>query len=197
MTHYLAPPGENQTEVKRSRFLVFGEPISQRQQHDDQLAQLQQTHNKANHVCWAFRLQGDRAEEGYSDDGEPSGTAGMPMLNVLRHHNIVDYAVYVVRYFGGTKLGTGGLQRAYSGAVQHLLSELTLNAIVPMKSGIIKADFADESAIRREILLQHGSVTNCQYFVGHIELGFELPAHNTDELAHYCQLHQLSLSFTV
>src|SRR5690606_7146777 len=80
----------------------------------------------ATHNCWAFVAgpPGDTASIGMSDAGEPHGTAGRPMLDVLLHSDVGEVVAVVTRYFGGTKLGTGGLVRAYGGAVQHALAEL-------------------------------------------------------------------------
>ncbi len=88
----------------------------------------------ATHNCWAFAAgpPGDTARVGFSDDGEPHGTAGRPMLTVLQHSNVGELVCVVTRYFGGTKLGTGGLVRAYQGAVQeNLLSIPTCERIEP------------------------------------------------------------------
>ncbi|GGY41079.1 hypothetical protein GCM10011297_12610 [Bacterioplanes sanyensis] len=195
MTQYRAHDGHSELEVKRSRFIALGVVIASKADFERHLSQLQQQHNKASHVCWAFRCgTGNRPEEGYSDDGEPGGTAGMPMLNVLRHHNLVDYAVFVVRYFGGTKLGTGGLQRAYSGAVQQLIASLSLSAIVPTTQHQIELAFAQESGLRRELESHQAQVLDCQYRPDKVVMQVELPVHHEEALTHYCQLHQMQLS---
>ena len=102
-------------EEKKSRFLAFLVPIDQ---FDDRLEALRGDHRKASHHVTAFRRihEDDRIEEGAKDDGEPAGTSGMPMLKVLIGRQMVNCGVIVVRYFGGTKLGAGGLARAYSAA---------------------------------------------------------------------------------
>ena len=109
-------------EEKKSRFLGFVLPYAQ---FNDRLTVLRSEHPKANHHVTAFRLMrpDGRIEEGARDDGEPSGTSGMPILRLLIGERLIDVGVIVVRYFGGTKLGTGGLARAYPGVVKAALAE--------------------------------------------------------------------------
>lgn len=109
-------------EEKKSRFLAFLVPIGQ---FDEKLDLLKAEHRKANHHVTAFRrmLDDDRIEESAKDDGEPGGTSGMPVLKTLTGSGLVDAGIIVVRYFGGTKLGTGGLARAYSGAASRAIAE--------------------------------------------------------------------------
>ena len=106
-----------QTEVKRSKFLAFLVPIGDfAAMHE----KLKADHPKANHIVWAKRWFNDRRqlEEASSDDGEPKGCAGKPVLQVLRGNGLVECAIFVVRYFGGIKLGTGGMARAYGAAAK-------------------------------------------------------------------------------
>ena len=112
-----------ETEEKKSRFLAFVVPHAQ---FAERLAELRAEHPKANHHVTAFRAMrpDGRIEEGVKDDGEPSGTSGMPILRLLIGEGLVDVGAIVVRYFGGTKLGTGGLARAYPGAVKAALAAL-------------------------------------------------------------------------
>ena len=109
-----------ETEEKKSRFLAFVVPHAR---FADRLAELRAEHPKANHHVTAFRAMrpDGRIEEGAKDDGEPSGTSGMPILRLLIGERLVDVGAIVVRYFGGTKLGSGGLARAYPGAVKAAL----------------------------------------------------------------------------
>ena len=110
-----------ETEEKKSRFLAFVVPHAR---FAERLAELRAEHPKANHHVTAFRTMrpDGRIEEGAKDDGEPSGTSGMPILRLLIGEGLVDVGAIVVRYFGGTKLGTGGLARAYPGAVKAALA---------------------------------------------------------------------------
>lgn len=120
MSHYLVPAGEGVGEVeeKRSRFLGVCRRASDEDAARAVVDELRRTHHDARHHCSAFVLGPDAAVERSSDDGEPAGTAGAPMLEVLRGAGVSDAVVVVVRWFGGTLLGAGGLVRAYGDAAR-------------------------------------------------------------------------------
>jgi uncharacterized YigZ family protein len=124
----------DETIVNRSRFICFLKPCSSIADAKVFIKSLQALHPQANHHCYAF-ISG-RPENsqlyGFSDDGEPSGTAGKPMLTMLMGSNVGEICAVVVRYFGGTKLGPGGLQRAYGGSVRQALTLLTTKLKIPM-----------------------------------------------------------------
>lgn len=113
------------TEVNRSKFLTYLVPLSQYYGLQDTL---KKEHPKANHVVYALRYLNEYKQtvENSSDDGEPKGCAGTPALNVLRGEELISCAVLIVRYFGGIKLGTGGMARAYALAVKNVIKESTL-----------------------------------------------------------------------
>ena len=118
---------ESLTEVKRSKFITHLVPISE---YKGLQEKLKAEHPKANHVVYALRYlnEFDQVVENASDDGEPKGCAGTPALNVMRGEGLINCAVLIVRYFGGIKLGTGGMARAYALAVKDVVkvSELVL-----------------------------------------------------------------------
>ncbi len=118
-------PFESLTEVKRSKFFTYLVPISQ---YEGLQAKLKVENPKANHVVYALRYMNDfdQIVEQSSDDGEPKGCAGTPALNVLRGGELINCAVLIVRYFGGIKLGTGGMARAYAEAVKDVLNKAEL-----------------------------------------------------------------------
>lgn len=113
--------------------------------------EIRQEFPDATHNCWAFAAgkPGDTNSVGMSDDGEPSGTAGRPMLNVLLHSSVGEVAVVVTRYFGGVKLGTGGLVRAYTGCVQHALEALPLQRFMIMKQLLVSVAYAEVDVMLR------------------------------------------------
>lgn len=117
---------EDELIVNRSRFICYLRPCTSITQAKAMLKELQQLHPQASHHCHAFltKAADDSQGYGFSDDGEPSGTAGKPMLSVLQGGGVGQMCAVVVRYFGGTKLGTGGLQRAYGGSVRQALTFL-------------------------------------------------------------------------
>jgi len=113
------------TEIKRSTFLSYLLPIAKFEEFHEIL---RSDHPKAAHIVWAYRKLNKYSQiiEAQSDDGEPKGTSGQPCLNALRGAGLIDAAVLVVRYFGGIKLGTGGLVRAYGGAANLAINEANL-----------------------------------------------------------------------
>lgn len=122
----LAAVATGELEVKRSRFLTEVHPVASPHDADAVVAGLRRRYDDARHHCVAavFGLHGENARS--DDDGEPGGTAGMPMLEVLRRRSLTDVVAVVARYFGGVKLGAGGLVRAYSGAVSATLDSARL-----------------------------------------------------------------------
>ena len=116
-------------EVKKSRFVAFAWHVNSEEEALDLIGQVRDP--SASHTCWAIRIGGRVCR--CSDDGEPSGTAGRPILNTVESMNLDQVCVAVTRYYGGTKLGTGGLCRAYSGAARELLQQIPLQEIIPMR----------------------------------------------------------------
>lgn len=116
----------NETIIQRSRFITYLAAAPSIEAAHEFLSEIRALHPDATHHCWAFLVgvPGSSGKVGMSDDGEPHGTAGRPMLQVLSHCGIGDIAAVVVRYYGGTKLGKGGLVRAYAGGVQAALELL-------------------------------------------------------------------------
>ncbi len=117
-------PGEGIFRDRGSKFLGYAYPITSDQDIKEIIAKLKQEHPKANHHCWAIRWSTDRSIFRINDDGEPSGTAGRPILNTLLSRNLTNVAVVVVRYFGGTLLGVPGLINAYRTAAELALNEI-------------------------------------------------------------------------
>jgi len=145
--------------VKRSRFVCDIAPVASRDEAQAFIESIRAREPDARHHCWAY-IAGhpvSSIERASSDAGEPQGTAGKPMLNVLQHKGIGEIAVVVSRYFGGIKLGAGGLVRAYSTAVQQGMDVLVLAERVPTLAGSIRFPFALESGLRR--LLEQMAVT--------------------------------------
>ena len=120
MVFGIAAPVSHEVLIKKSRFIGCVQAVTGRAHAQEVVAQLWQQHPSAAHVCWALMAGGQSAAV---DDGEPGGTAGRPMLEVLRHHNLDGVLATVVRYFGGVKLGAGGLVRAYTDAIAGALAQ--------------------------------------------------------------------------
>lgn len=111
---------------KGSKFIAYAYPFKDENKLKEIIAELKSLHPKARHHCWAYRLSPDRSVFRVNDDGEPSGTAGRPILNALLSKDVTNILVVVVRYFGGTLLGVPGLINAYKTATQEALEAATI-----------------------------------------------------------------------
>lgn len=129
------------------------------------LDEVKKRYPDARHHCWAYLLGNPACatNAGMGDDGEPSGTAGKPILNVLQHKDVGDVMIIVVRYFGGIKLGAGGLTRAYSQAAQSVMTELPIKQHIHYQAVDIFCDYAQEQLIRHKLSLLEGKVSSVVY----------------------------------
>lgn len=118
--------GTVQEEIKKSKFICHVKRVSSEEEARDFINAIKKEHYKATHNCSAFIIGEHSDIKRTSDDGEPSGTAGVPMLGVLENHHITNSCVVVTRYFGGIKLGAGGLIRAYASSVAQAVREIGL-----------------------------------------------------------------------
>lgn len=131
-------PAEGTFKDKGSKFIAFAYPVKNEAEVKPHLVKLRAEHTKANHFCYAYRLSPDKSVFRVNDDGEPSGTAGRPILNVMLSAGITDTLIVVVRYFGGTLLGVPGLINAYKSAAAEAVTaadivEKTVNDIYEIK----------------------------------------------------------------
>jgi uncharacterized YigZ family protein len=146
----LAQPVHSDLVIKKSRFIGCVQAVADRAAAQAVVAQLRAEHPAATHVCWAFLAGGQSAA---NDDGEPGGTAGRPMLEVLRRQDLEGVLATVVRYFGGVKLGAGGLVRAYTDAVAQALlaaDKIPLQKMLTLRCAV---PYALEGLLRRELQL--------------------------------------------
>lgn len=146
----------DETIVNRSRFICYLAHCNSNEAAKTFLKKVQAIHPQARHHCYAFvSAQPENSQYyGFSDDGEPSGTAGRPMLQVLQGSNVGEICAVVVRYFGGIKLGTGGLQRAYGGSVRQALLLLHTKTKIPM--------------VHKTLACQYTQVNDILHFVNEI-----------------------------
>jgi uncharacterized YigZ family protein len=144
----LAAPVHSELIIRKSRFIGCVQPMADRASAQKVVAALWAQHPGARHVCWALLAGGQSAAV---DDGEPSGTAGRPMLDVLRHQDLEGVLATVVRYFGGVKLGAGGLVRAYNDAVAQALLQAEKVPIVRLTTLRCAVPYALEGLLRREL----------------------------------------------
>lgn len=154
---------------KQSRFIAHITPY---EEFDALLAQLRLKHPKASHHVTAYRVisEDNRIHESAKDDGEPAGTSGMPVLKTLIGANLINTGMIVTRYFGGTKLGTGGLARAYAAASKLAISQAGLVEWARITSDEFQTDFATSSKVERLVAIHGLKITDRQFD----ELGVKL-----------------------
>lgn len=152
-SRYRIPASDHRVEeeIKRSRFITTIAHTPSVEAAREFVARISAEFADANHNCWAYVVgpPGSTAQIGMSDDGEPHGTAGRPMLTVLLHCEIGDISAVVTRYFGGTLLGKGGLVRAYSGGVQLALDNLSTIERVPKATLTVVIDYSSITLFKR------------------------------------------------
>ncbi len=160
MSLSLAAPVHSELLIKKSRFIGCVQPVADRAAALAVVARLRAEHPGAAHVCWALLAGGQSAA---NDDGEPGGTAGRPMLEVLRHQDLDGVLATVVRYFGGVKLGAGGLVRAYTDAVAQALRGAEKVPRIRLRALRCEVPYALEGLLRREIDAAGGSLGDVRH----------------------------------
>jgi len=160
MSYTLDAPVHSDLTIRKSRFIGCVQPVADRAAALAVVAGLRAIHPGAAHVCWALMAGGQSAA---NDDGEPGGTAGRPMLEVLRHQQLEGVLATVVRYFGGIKLGAGGLVRAYTDAVAQALLGAPLIPLVPHVSLRCAVPYALEGMVRREVAAMEGTLVEVRH----------------------------------
>ncbi|WP_432698265.1 YigZ family protein [Marinobacterium sp. YM272] len=182
---YRVPVGEFEveTEVKKSRFIATGVPVASEPEMRAFIDSQRRRFPSANHHCSAYVIGAPAKPRaaGSDDDGEPSGTAGKPMLNVLMGQEVGDVCVVVTRFFGGIKLGAGGLVRAYGAAVKELLAEWPLEAREPMAALVLRFPYDQQGIIDSLIGRFEASVGGSDYGAD-VSLNLQLPQRNLDDL---------------
>ena len=140
-------------EVERSRFLTTVQEVTSASEAQAFIAEIKAEFPDANHNCWAYLVgpPGSSDQIGLSDDGEPHGVAGRPMLTALQHSGLGDTAVVVTRYFGGIKLGKGGMVKAYTAAVQSALEQVPRGSRINWSHLRITLDYALLSSLERKL----------------------------------------------
>ncbi len=172
-------------EIKKSRFLGQLYPIYTRAEAQVLLTRIRAEHPNAVHVCWVLLCDGD---SGLDDDGEPSGTAAKPMYNVLVHKELFNVLAVVVRYWGGTKLGAGGLTRAYGQAISDAFKHAELAPIEILGELQLAVNFADESPLRRLCENYQATILEVNYAEQAI-LHIQLKSHQIEDF--YRDAHNL------
>ena len=163
MEQYLIPAKEGTSEYieKKSRFLGLIVPVTTEAEARAQLDAVKKREYDARHNCWAYILH--TGQKRYSDDGEPQGTAGQPILNVLEREGVQDVLCVVTRYFGGILLGAGGLCRAYTKAAKDALDDAGISELRPWSVLQLDCPYALFERVKLELEKRGGMVTSSEY----------------------------------
>ena len=155
-----------ETTIKNSKFIGVIIPIESKDDVKDNLNKLKEKYKNATHYCYAFKLINDK---GFSDDGEPNKTAGIPILNVIEGNDLVNVLVVVIRYFGGIKLGPGGLIRAYSNTAKEVINKSTLTDLINGLVASITFTYSNEKEVnyllKNSIIKSKEYEQNCTYII--------------------------------
>ena len=164
MTTYLMPAGFGEAELveKRSRFIGRVWPVETEAQALEHIEQMRKQHHDARHNCFAYCVR-DGGLMRYSDDSEPQGTAGQPILNVFRGREITNFCCVVTRYFGGILLGTGGLVRAYSEAAKLALEQAGLQQMAKWQRVSIRCPYNMFERVKRLLTEQEAVPEDTEY----------------------------------
>lgn len=155
---------QEEIKVKGSRFVARAVPVTSKKEAEEKLGRISREFHDATHHCFAYRVGiGDGGVYRSSDAGEPAGTAGQPILQVIRGEGLTDVLVVVTRYFGGTKLGIGGLIKAYTTVTQEVLRKAAILEIPVFHHLELKTDYAHISHVMREINVFEARLTASDY----------------------------------
>ncbi|WP_040727220.1 YigZ family protein [Thiomicrorhabdus sp. Kp2] len=170
-------------EIKKSRFIAYAKGITERAEGMAWLEEIKAQYPDARHHCWAYLIGNPNcaANAGMGDDGEPPGTAGKPILNVLNHKGIGDVMIIVIRYFGGIKLGAGGLTRAYGQAAQAVMEILPTEQQVEMDLICVTCDFALEQSVRHWVAQAEGQIESVDYSQ-QVDMQIVIPKQEVDQI---------------
>lgn len=169
-------------KTKGSRHIANVFPVKNQQEIDAHLAAVRARMGDANHHAFAWRLGRGDNDFRYSDDGEPSGSAGKPILKHIDGQDLTDVLVVVTRYFGGTKLGTGGLVRAYGGAAQEALELADIVEVIPHATVRIRHSYEDSGALASVLNSFDLQPTNSDYGTD-VQVEVSVPQVRADEFA--------------
>ncbi len=169
--------GTSEVVVKKSRFLGITFPVETPEEAAEKIAGIRKKYYDARHNCYAYRLVG---AEKFSDDGEPSQTAGKPMLDVLSGAGLVGALVVVTRYFGGTLLGTGGLVRAYTEAAQEAVKNSRITEIRPKRQVVCRVAYPDLGKV--QYLFREAGLEPATEYLEDITLTADVPDEDVPRL---------------
>ena len=156
-------PYESEKIIEKSRFITYATHVETEDEARAFVAEIRKRHSLATHVCYAFIADKTGNLQRFSDDGEPQGTAGVPMLEVLKNKKLFETAVAVVRYFGGVKLGAGGLVRAYSSCVAECLDGADIRSLQVCVEYVFTVEYTGIDGAQKYIAGAPCTLLDCQY----------------------------------
>ena len=156
-------PYQSEKIIEKSKFLTYSTHVESEEEARAFLADIRRQHSMATHVCYAFIADKIGNLMRFSDDGEPQGTAGMPMLEVLKAKQVYETAVAVVRYFGGIKLGAGGLVRAYTSCVAENLDGADVRVLEMCMQAVIEVGYTGVDSVQKYISTHTCSLVSSDY----------------------------------
>jgi len=188
----ISGPSEGLYKEKGSKFLAYAYPVNSDSDIKMRMAEVKELHPRARHHCSGYRLGIDEINEFAGDAGEPSGSAGLPILNQLRSADITNCLIVVVRYFGGTKLGIPGLIHAYKEASVHALSANSIVTLEVMVSFKLEAPYSGIDKIYKEVQRNEGRIDHQD--IGNTGLfRVSIPARNAEHFTNVMQSYILLL----
>jgi uncharacterized YigZ family protein len=169
-------------KIRKSLFLSNALPVASEEEARELIRRKREEHPKCSHVVWAYILGEENSQRmGMSDDGEPHGTAGKPALSTLQYSGLTNILVTVVRYFGGTKLGTGGLVKAYTDAVKAVIDEMPRRALREELSLGLTFAYTSFDGVRKT-LERYGARTGAESFETEVKLSCTVEAEQAEAL---------------
>ena len=185
MAEYYVPAGDSETEFteKRSRFIGRVWRVESEEEAREKIAQTKARHHDARHNCWCYLLREGNVTR-YSDDGEPQGTAGQPMLEVFRREGVENVCCVVTRYFGGVLLGTGGLLRAYTRSAKDALAAAGIAVVRQWARTAVECPYPFLERVKGEVAAAQGILGEIEYgaqvrIPALLPDGSELPGYGT------------------
>jgi uncharacterized YigZ family protein len=173
-----------ETKIKRSTFITHLHFVESMKEAKDYISKIVAEHKTANHNCWAY-IVGEKGETFHSSDaGEPSGTAGLPMLNALKKHNMTNIVAVVTRYFGGVKLGIRGLIDAYGESVENAIAKFPLKKLVKTTEFNITTTYDFGKILKHKIKNMGAAISDIEYS-DKIKLKITIEDHDKEELEKY------------
>ena len=189
-----AGPVDRELLINKSRFITWLRPVASREQAMAVIDQARARYPDASHHCYAYLLGNPAsAQAAMNDDGEPSGTAGKPIFNVIQHKGMSDVLVVVSRYFGGVKLGAGGLVRAYAAAAEAVLAEVERVESVPQVTCRLEIGFPLEQRLRHWAEQNSAEVLDVHYSQS-VAMTLRCPTQSLDDLESLCAAEQIALT---